>query len=139
MAASLNKTMIVGNIGSDVEMRFTPSGKPTSSFRVATNSRYTNKQGEKVEETEWFSVVTWGKTAELCNQYLHKGSTVFVEGRNKTRSWEGNDNVKHYRTELIAERVLFLDKQGVGQPAAGTSPQAPDDDNPDITPEDLPF
>lgn len=137
MPASLNKVLIMGNIGGDPEMRFTPNGKPTTVFRVATNSRYTDVQGERKEETEWFSVVTWGKTAELCNQYLRKGSFVYVEGRNKTRNWDGQDGQKHYRTEVIANKVLFLDKIGAGKPtAAGV---VAEDDSQEISPDDLPF
>lgn len=128
---SLNRTMIIGNIGSEPEMRFTPSGKPTTGFRVAVNNKYT-ANGETKEETEWFTVVTWGKTAELCNQYLHKGSTVYVEGRMKTRNWD-KDGVKQYRTELIANRVLFLDKIG-GQ---HNNKSEPNDD--EMEPDDLPF
>jgi single-strand DNA-binding protein len=128
--ASLNHIQIIGNVGKEVEMRFTPSGKPVSTFSVGTNSKYKNSNGDTVEETEWFSIVTWGKLAELCNQYLHKGSTVYVEGRNKTRSWE-KDGVKHYKTEVIAETVKFLDK--VGTKTAAEEP------NGEIEPEDIPF
>jgi single-strand DNA-binding protein len=128
--ASLNKIMVIGNVGKEVEMRFTPSGKPVSSFNVATNRKYKGNDGNPVEETEWFSIVTWGKLAELCNQYLTKGSTVYVEGRNKTRSWE-KDSVKHYRTEVIAETVKFLDK-------AGTKTTA-EEPNSDVEPDDIPF
>ena len=130
---SLNRVTIMGNLGSDVEMRFVPSGKPTSSFRVAVNNRYKDNSGESKEETEWFSIVTWGKTAELCNQYLHKGSLVYVEGRNKTRSWE-SDGQKHWRTEVVANRVLFLDR-----PANNGKPQAETPEEGEITPEELSF
>jgi len=101
--ASLNKVLIIGNCGKEAEMRFTPAGKPVTSFSVACNSKY----GEN-ESTEWFNIVTWNKLAETCNQYLTKGQQVFVEGRLQTRSWESDDGVKHYRTEVIANRVLFL-------------------------------
>jgi single-strand DNA-binding protein len=139
---SLNKMMVIGNLGSDVEMRFTPTGKPTSGFRVAANRKYKTNQGETKESTEWFSIVTWGKTAELCNQYLHKGSLIYAEGRMQTRSWDGTDGQKHYRTELVAERILFMDKfsgeRPAGVPAEQTGGQAPNDDG-DIAPEDIPF
>ena len=101
--ASLNSVSIIGNVGKEAEMRFTPAGKPVTSFSVACNSKY----GEN-ESTEWFNIVTWNKLAETCNQYLTKGQQVFVEGRLQTRSWESDDGVKHYRTEVIANRVLFL-------------------------------
>lgn len=110
--ASLNKVMIIGNVGSDPEMRFTPNGNPVTSFRVATNRVYTSPEGERKEETEWFGVVAWNKLAEQCNQFLSKGRLVYAEGRLATRTWESQDGQKHYRTEVVAERVLFLDKRG---------------------------
>jgi single-strand DNA-binding protein len=109
--ASLNKVMIIGNVGSEPEMRFTPNGNPVTSFRVATNWIYTSPEGERKQETEWFSVVAWNKLAEQCNQFLNKGRLVYVEGRLRTRSWESQDGQKHYRTEIIANRVTFLDRQ----------------------------
>ena len=136
MAASLNKVMVIGNVGDNPEMRFTPSGRPVTNFRVATNTRFTNPQGETKEETEWFSIVCWGKLAELCNQYVQKGSLVYVEGRNKTRSWDGQDGQKHYRTEVQANRVSFLSSKQVGEKAVAEEP-APEDG--DIDPDGLPF
>jgi single-strand DNA-binding protein len=103
--------MIIGNLGSEPEMRFTPSGNPVTSFRVATNRVYNTPEGERREETEWFTVITWGRLAEQCNQFLGKGRLVYAEGRLRTRTWEGQDNQKHYRTEVIANRVTFLDRQ----------------------------
>ena len=100
---SLNNVSIIGNVGKEAEMRFAPSGKPVTSFSVAVNSRL----GES-ETTEWFNVVAWNKLAEICNQYLTKGQQVYVEGRLQTRSWEDKDGVKHYKTEIIANKVLFL-------------------------------
>ncbi|UCH43319.1 MAG: single-stranded DNA-binding protein [Dehalococcoidales bacterium] len=111
--ASLNKVMIIGNLGSEPEMRFTPNGRPVTSFRVATNRVYTTAEGERKEETEWFTVVSWGNLAEQCNQFLTKGRLVYVEGRLRTRPWEGQDGQKHYRTEIIANRVTFLGRQAV--------------------------
>lgn len=109
---SLNKVMIIGNVGNEPEMRFAPNGKPVTSFSVATNRVYSSVDGERKEETEWFNVVVWNKLAELCNQFLSKGRLVYVEGRQRSRSWDGQDGQKHYRTELIAEQVTFLDKSG---------------------------
>ncbi|MDD4875572.1 MAG: single-stranded DNA-binding protein [Dehalococcoidales bacterium] len=110
--ASLNKVMIIGNLGSEPEMRFTPNGNPVVSFRVATNRVYTTSEGERKQETEWFTVVSWNKLAEQCNQFLTKGRLIYAEGRLRTRSWDGQDGQKHYRTEIIASRVTFLDRQG---------------------------
>ena len=111
MTASLNKVMIIGNLGSEPEMRFTPNGNPVTSFRVATNRVYTTPDGERRQETEWFAVVAWNKLAEQCNQFLGKGRLVYVEGRMHNRSWEGQDGQKRYRTEVVANRVTFLDRQ----------------------------
>ncbi len=110
---SLNKVMIIGNLGSEPEMRFTPNGNPVTSFRVATNRVYTTAEGERKEETEWFTVVAWNKLAEQCNQFLTKGRLVYAEGRLRTHTWESQDGQKHYRTEIIANRVTFLDRQAV--------------------------
>ena len=111
--ASLNKVMIIGNLGSEPEMRFTPNGRPVTSFRVATNRVYTTAEGERREETEWFTVVSWGNLAEQFNQFLTNGRLVYVEGRLRTRTWEAQDGQRHHRTEIIANRVTFLGKQAV--------------------------
>jgi single-strand DNA-binding protein len=108
---SLNKAMIIGNVGTEPEMRFTPNGNPVTSFSVATNRVYTTPDGERRQETEWFSVVTWNRLAENCNQFLTKGQRVYAEGRLHTRTWEGQDGQKHSRLEIIANRVIFLDKR----------------------------
>lgn len=110
----LNKVMIIGNLGSDPEMRFTPSGSPVTTFSLACNRKF-QQDGQSKEETEWFSVVAWNKQAESCNQYLSKGSQVYVEGRLHTRNWAGQDGQKHYRTEVIANQVMFLDRKQGGQ------------------------
>ncbi len=135
--ASLNKVMVIGNVGSEPEMRFTPSGKPVTSFRVATNRVYTTPEGERKEETEWFTVVAWNRLAEQCNQFLGKGRLVYAEGRLRTRSWEGQDGQKHYRTEIIANRVSFLDKKGAAPLAEGEKPE--EAETGEIEPDDIPF
>ena len=109
---SLNKLTIIGNVGNEPEMRFTPNGKPVTSFSVATNWLYTTSQGERRQETEWFNVVAWNRLAEQCNQFLAKGRLVYVEGRIHTRSWEGQDGQQHTRAEVIASRVIFLERRG---------------------------
>lgn len=110
---TLNKVMIIGNVGADPEMRFTPNGNPVTSFRVATNRVYTTPNGERKQETEWFTVVAWNRLAENCNQFLTKGQRVYAEGRLRTSTWEGQDGQKRSRTEIVANRVLFLDRQAV--------------------------
>lgn len=108
---SINKVIIIGNVGGEPEMRFTPNGNPVTSFRVATNWAYTTPTGERRQETEWFNVIAWNKLAEQCNQFLGKGRLVYVEGRLRTRSWDGQDGQRHQRSEVIANRVTFLDRQ----------------------------
>lgn len=112
MARGLNKVMIMGNLGRDPEMRYTPSGKPVTSFSVAVSRSYVKPEGERTEVTDWFNVVAWGRLAEICSQYLTKGSMVYVEGRLETRSWEGDNGQKHYRTEVVANDVNILDRKG---------------------------
>ncbi|TET42496.1 MAG: single-stranded DNA-binding protein [Dehalococcoidia bacterium] len=127
--ASLNKIMLIGNVGSDPEMRYTPNGKAVTSFRMATNYRYSGPDGERKEETEWFRVNVWGKQAESCNQFLSKGKRVYVEGRLHSRSWEGQDGQMRTSLEVSANRVIFLDKAAsVSLPEEG-----------ELEPEDLPF
>ena len=127
--ASLNKIMLIGNVGSDPEMRYTPNGKAVTSFRMATNYRYVGSDGERKEETEWFRVNVWGRQAESCNQFLSKGKRVYVEGRLHSRNWEGQDGQTRTSLEVSANRVIFLDKVApVSLPEEGG-----------LEPEDLPF
>lgn len=112
MARGLNKVMIIGNLGRDPEMRYTPSGKPVTSFSVAVSRTRSKPEGDRVEITDWFNVVAWDRLAEICSQHLTKGSMVYVEGRLETRSWEGDNGQKHYRTELVAYDVNILDRKG---------------------------
>ncbi len=127
--ASLNKVMLIGNLGSDPEMRFTPNGNPVTSFRMATSRSFLDSDSERRQETEWFTVVVWGKQAESCNQFISKGKQVYVEGRLRTRSWEGQDGQKRFRTEVVANRVIFLDRRALAAlPEEG-----------ELEPEDLPF
>ena len=109
MTRGLNKVLIIGSLGADPEMRYTPGGKPVTSYSVAVNRGWRTSEGERKEATEWFNVVAWGNLAEMCNQYLHKGSQVYVEGRLQTRSWEDNSGTRHFRTELVANEMIILD------------------------------
>ena len=127
--ASLNKIILIGNAGSDPEMRYTPNGKAVTSFRMATNHRYTGANGERREETEWFRVSVWGKQAESCNQFLSKGKQVYVEGRLHSRNWEGQDGQMRTSLEVSANRVLFLER--------ATTASFPEEG--EVEPEDLPF
>lgn len=127
--ASLCKVILVGNLGSDPEMRYTPDGKAVTSFRMATNRRYTTSAGETREETDWFRITVWGKQAEQCNQFLSKGGRVYVDGRFHARNWEGQDGQTRTSLEVTADCVRFLDKA-----APGSLPEEGD-----LEPEDLPF
>ena len=106
---SLNKAMIIGNLGRDPEMRYTPNGQPVTQFTVAVNRNYKGADGNWQEETEWFRVVAWGPLAERTAEYLRKGRKVYVEGRLQTRQWEDQDGQKRYTTELVAQTVTPLD------------------------------
>jgi single-strand DNA-binding protein len=110
--AGLNKVMIIGNLGADPEMKYMSDGTAMTRFNVAVSRTFTNQSGERKEETEWFKVVAWRKTAEICSQYLQKGSKVYVEGRLQTRSWDTPEGEKRYMTEVVADTVQFLDRAG---------------------------
>lgn len=126
--ASVNKVILIGNVGSEPEMRFTPSGKSVANFNLATNRKYTNGEGEQQEETTWFSITVWGKQAEVVNQYVSKGMQVYVEGGIKLHEWDGQDGTKHARLDVTANNVIFLSPKK--QDAAGGG---------NAEPEDLPF
>jgi len=134
MPDGLNKVMLIGNLGKDPEMRYTANGSAVTTFSLAVNRSYVaGDGGERREETEWFNIVTWNKLAELLGQHLTKGRKVFCEGRLSTRSWDGPDGQKRYRTEVIANQVLFLDRaQGAPMDGMGGT-------SGDIEPDDLPF
>jgi single-strand DNA-binding protein len=108
MSRGLNKVMIIGHLGRDPEMRFTPSGKPVTTFTVATSRTWSSTDGEKHVETEWFNVVTWGNLAEICKQYLLKGQQVYIEGRLQSRRWEDSEGVKHTSVEIVASEMMIL-------------------------------
>ena len=108
---SLNKCMIIGNLGRDPEMRYTPSGQAVTQFTVATNRNYRDQQGEWQKETEWFRVVVWGQQAERTAEYLRKGNKVYVEGRIQTRQWEDQSGQKRYTTEVVANQVTSLERR----------------------------
>lgn len=113
MGSGVNKVIIVGNLGKDPEVRFTPAGQAVCNFTVATDEEWKDKAGEKQKRTEWHKVVVWGKLAELCGEYLKKGRQCYVEGRLQTREYE-KDGQKHYSTEVVASEVTFLGGKGEG-------------------------
>jgi single-strand DNA-binding protein len=151
MAGGVNKAILIGNLGADPEVRFTPGGQAVANFRIATSESWTDKGGQKQERTEWHRIVVWGKLAELCGEYLAKGRQCFVEGRLQTREWTDKENRKNYTTEVVANNVVFLG--GRDPAAAGSSrgkprngmeeygPPAPAEENVStpVSEEDVPF
>jgi len=105
---SVNKVILLGRLGQDPELKYTPGGSAVCNFSMATTEAWTDKQGQKQEKTEWHRIVVWGKLAELCNQYLAKGRQAFLEGRLQTRSWDDKDGNKKYTTEILASTVQFI-------------------------------
>jgi single-strand DNA-binding protein len=111
MSRGLNKVLIIGRLGRDPEMRYTPSGRPVTTFSIATSRTWNTSEGERRTETEWFNVVAWGSLAEICKQYLTKGQQVYVEGRLQTRHWEDADGGKHSSTEIVASEMIMLSER----------------------------
>lgn len=132
---SVNKVIILGRLGSDPELKYTPGGAAVCGFSVATTESYDDKQGQKKESTEWHKVVVWGKLAELCNQYLAKGRQVYLEGSLKTRSWDHKDGSKRYTTEIVAKTVQFVDAKGNGSTSSATEAEPEHD----FSADDIPF
>ncbi len=124
MARGVNKVILIGNAGADPELRYTPGGSAVSNFSIATNESWTNSSGERQERTEWHRIVVWGRLAEICNQYLRKGSKVYIEGKLQTSSWEGQDGVKRYTTEVVARDMQMLDSRGDMDGNFGGEPQS---------------
>ena len=125
---AVNKAIIVGNLGRDPEMRYTQSGQAVANFSVATSERWMDRNtNERREQTEWHRVVCFGRTAEICGEYLHKGSKVYVEGRLQTRSWEGQDGQTRYSTEIVARDMQMLDSRGGGGGGYGPDDPGPPD------------
>jgi len=120
--ASVNKAILIGNLGSDPEVRYTPGGQAVANFRIATNDVWTDKSGQKQERTEWHRIVVWGKQAEACGEFLSKGRSVYVDGRLQTREWTDKEGHKNWTTEVVANRVEFLGGTGAG---AGGRRQGP--------------
>ncbi|MGD8370755.1 MAG: single-stranded DNA-binding protein [Syntrophobacterales bacterium] len=137
--ASLNRVLLIGNLGADPELSYTPSGTAKATIRLATHEVWTNKSGEKGERTEWHRVIAWGRLAEICGEYLSKGRQIFIEGRLQTRSWEDRDGNKRWTTEVVASNMQMLGspRGEPGEPdlpsVAGDVPDSPEQDD------DIPF
>src|SRR5512137_55283 len=117
--ASLNKVMLIGNLGKDPEVRYTTSGQGVASFSLATTEKYKNKSGEWEEKTEWHNIVLWGKLAEIAKDYLSKGKTAYIEGRLQTRKWQDKDGRDRYTTEIVGDRLQLLSPKGGGGGRSG--------------------
>ena len=130
----LNRMMVIGNLGNDPEMRYTPNGAPVTTFSIATTRTYTSGDGERQQDTEWFRVVAWNQLAELCNQYLSKGRKAYVDGRLHSTSLQGQDGQTRFTNEIVADRVLFLDRQSPNSQSQETI-----NDESAIDTDDLPF
>jgi single-strand DNA-binding protein len=146
--AGVNKVILIGNLGSDPQVRYTPGGQAVANFNIATSERFNNKAGEKEERTEWHRIVAWGKLAEICQQYLKKGKQVYIEGRLQTRQWEDQQGQKRQTTEIVAQNMQMLGRAGEGGPAGGGGDFASSQDFPSAEPapqgasttdDDLPF
>ncbi len=132
MAYAINKAILIGNLGQDPEMRYTGNGTAVCNMRLATTDRYKDASGEMVERTEWHNVVAWARLAEVCSEYLRKGSKVYFEGPLQTRSWEDRDGNTRYTTEIRAREMMMLDSRGGNESGngstggfSGSKPQAP--------------
>lgn len=128
---SLNKALLIGNLGNDPEIRSTPSGQSVCNFNIATTRRWNDKSGQSQEETEWHRIVVWGRQAENCKEFLKKGRQVFIEGRIQTRQWEDKEGNKRYTTEVVAQNVQFLNggpRSQAPQSEGSPPPSAPADD-----------
>lgn len=122
----LNKVMVIGRLGRDPEMRYTPSGRPVTTFSVATSRTWTTSEGERRVETEWFNIVAWGSLAEICKQYLTKGQVVYIEGRLQTRHWDDNEGNKHTSVEIVANEMIMLSEKREAEEAPGA--EVPEDE-----------
>jgi len=137
--ASVNKVILLGNLGSDPEVRYTPSGKAVANFSLATSEKYTNKDGEKEEKTEWHRIVAWARLGEICGEYLSKGSQVYIEGRLQTRTWEDRDGNKRYTTEIVAQTMQMLGGSKKGGEATSIEESHPSEEPVSIPDDDIPF
>lgn len=142
----VNKVFLIGRLGADPEVRYTPDGTMVTSFRLATDEQWKDKSGQKVQRTEWHRIVTFGKLAEICGNFLSKGKLIFVDGRIRTQSWEDKEGNKRYTTEIVAANMQMLDSkgQGKGQEPTGSAggdrfPSEPNTDVNVIPEDDVPF
>ena len=152
---SVNKVILVGNLGKDPELRYTPSGTAVATFSIATSERYKDREGQQQEKTEWHNIVAWRQLAEICGKYLHKGKQVYIEGKIQTRSYEDRDGNKKYMTEIVADQMQMLGRAGdgggagrdsyqgqnsPGRSSQGSAPSRQESEEPPFNPDDdIPF
>ena len=136
---SVNSVTLLGNLGKEPELKYTPAGNAVCNFSVATSEKWQDKSGQKQEKTEWHNVVVWGKLAETCNQYLNKGRQVYLEGKLQTRSWDDKEGNKKYMTEVNATKIDFIGERTENQGAAPVKKEYQVDANPAFTTDDIPF
>jgi single-strand DNA-binding protein len=141
MVRGLNKVMLIGNLGRDPEMRYTPSGRPVTTFTIATSRSWNTADGERRIETEWFNVVTWGNLAEICKQHLIKGQQCYIEGRLQTRHWEDKEGVKHASVEVVASEMMMLGerRENNHNPTGEESAASEDLENQTTNEDEFPF
>jgi single-strand DNA-binding protein len=139
MSKGLNKVQIIGHLGKDPEMRYTPSGKPVTTFSVAVSRSWSTTDGERHNETEWFNVVAWSTLAETCKQYLSKGQRVYVEGRLQTRRWDDKEGQKHTSVEIVASDMIMLDRRDSNSNAQEADTASAEAGTPAAAEDEFPF
>ncbi|MBW1897356.1 MAG: single-stranded DNA-binding protein [Deltaproteobacteria bacterium] len=137
--AGVNKVILIGRLGRDPEVRYTPSGVAVANFTIATSEQWTNKDGEKEERAEWHKIVAWKRLGEICGEYLHKGSQVYIEGKLQTKAWEDRDGNKRYTTEVIAYTMQMLGAAGKEGRAKSTDERFPVEEPITVPEDDIPF
>ena len=139
MSRGLNKVMVIGHLGRDPEMRYTPSGRPVTTFTVAVSRSWNTADGERRSETEWFNIVAWGNLAEICKQYLHKGQQIYIEGRLQTRQWEDKEGQKHKNVEVVANEMMMLGDRRDNSKKSDEADQEEDQSEPMADEDEFPF
>jgi len=140
--ASLNKVMLIGNLGKDPEVRFTASGQAVASFSLATSEKFKGKSGEMEERTEWHNITLWGKLAEIAGEYLSKGKTVYIEGRLQTRKWQDKSGNDRYTTDIVGDKMQMLSPKGErsgGEPSSAPKSGGSSYEEPPFQDDDIPF
>jgi single-strand DNA-binding protein len=139
MSRGLNKVMVIGHLGRDPEMRYTPSGRPVTTFTIAVSRSWNTADGERRTDTEWFNIVAWGNLAEICKQYLYKGQQVYIEGRMQTRHWDDKEGQKHTNVEVVANEMMMLGERRDNSNQSHESEQTEEQSEPIADEDEFPF